>query len=178
MYQTVTHNIEVTVSPRFMPEKSSAEKGLYFWAYTIEIANRGPVTVQLKTRHWRITDGFGRIQEVRGAGVVGEEPVLEPGASYEYTSGVPLPTPSGIMEGTYGMVTTDGKRFDIDIPAFSLDGPEAKRTTEIDGPHPSGIAARPGLGARSAGYGSASRESRCRFGRASRVTPVLHASPR
>ena len=111
-----------------MPEKSSAEKGLYFWAYTIEIANRGPVTVQLKTRHWRITDGFGRIQEVRGAGVVGEEPVLAPGASYEYTSGVPLPTPSGIMVGTYGMVTTDGKRFDIDIPAFSLDGPEAKRT--------------------------------------------------
>ena len=128
MYQTVTHNIEVTVSPRFMPEKSSAEKGLYFWAYTIEIANRGPVTVQLKTRHWRITDGFGRIQEVRGAGVVGEQPVLAPGASYEYTSGVPLPTPSGIMVGTYGMVTTDGKRFDIDIPAFSLDGPEAKRT--------------------------------------------------
>jgi ApaG protein len=128
MYQAVTRNIKVTVSPRFMPEKSSAEKGLYFWAYTIEIANRGPVTVQLKTRHWRITDGLGRTQEVRGAGVVGEQPVLAPGASYEYTSGVPLPTSSGIMEGTYGMVTTDGERFDIDIPAFSLDGPEAKRT--------------------------------------------------
>jgi ApaG protein len=128
MYQRVTRNIEVTVSPRFMPEKSSAEKGLYFWAYTVGIANRGPVTVQLKTRHWRITDGFGRIQEVRGTGVVGEEPVLEPGASYEYTSGVPLPTPSGIMMGSYGMVTTDGERFEIDIPAFSLDGPETRRT--------------------------------------------------
>jgi ApaG protein len=128
MYQTVTRDIEVTVSPRFMPEKSSTEKGLYFWAYTVEIANRGAVTVQLKTRHWRITDAFGRIQEVRGAGVVGEEPVLEPGTSYEYTSGVPLPTSSGIMVGSYGMITPDGEHFDIDIPAFSLDGPETKRT--------------------------------------------------
>jgi ApaG protein len=118
----------VTVSPRFMPEKSSAEKGLYFWAYTVGIANRSAVTVQLKTRHWRITDGFGRVQEVRGPGVVGEEPVLEPGASYEYTSGVPLPTPSGIMTGSYGMITPDGESFDIDIPPFSLDGPETKRT--------------------------------------------------
>jgi ApaG protein len=128
MYQRVTRDIEVTVSPRFMPEKSSAEKGLYFWAYTVGIANHSAVTVQLKTRHWRITDGFGRVQEVRGAGVVGEEPVLEPGASYEYTSGVPLPTPSGIMTGSYGMITPEGESFDIDIPAFSLDGPETKRT--------------------------------------------------
>ena len=128
MYQAVTRNIEVTVSPRFLPERSSAEKSYYFWAYTIEISNRGDTTVQLKTRHWRITDGFGRLQEVRGAGVVGEEPVLEPGKSFEYTSGVPLPTPSGFRAGTYGMVTPDGEKFDIDIPAFSLDGPEAKRT--------------------------------------------------
>jgi ApaG protein len=128
MYQAVTRNIEVTVSPRFLPERSSAEKSYYFWAYTIEINNRGVTTVQLKTRHWRITDGFGRLQEVRGAGVVGEEPVLEPGASFEYTSGVPLPTPSGFMAGTYGMVTPEGEHFDIDIPAFSLDGPDAKRT--------------------------------------------------
>ena len=128
MYRAVTRKIEITVTPRFISERSSPGNGYYFWAYTIDIANLGTETVQLKTRHWRITDGFGRIQEVRGAGVVGEEPVLEPGASYEYTSGVPLPTPSGIMEGTYGMVTTDGARFDIDIPAFSLDGPEAKRT--------------------------------------------------
>jgi ApaG protein len=128
MYQAVTRKIAVSVTPRFMPERSSLEKSYFFWAYTIEITNRSEQTVQLKTRHWRITDGFGRLQEVKGAGVVGEEPVLEPGASYEYTSGVPLPTPSGIMTGTYGMVTPAGERFDIDIPAFSLDGPEGKRT--------------------------------------------------
>ncbi len=128
MYHTVTRNIEVTVTPRFMPERSSQEKSYFFWAYTIEISNRSEETVQLKTRHWRITDAFGRVQEVRGAGVVGEEPVLEPGASYEYTSGVPLPTPSGFMVGSYGMVSSGGERFDIEIPAFSLDSPVAKRT--------------------------------------------------
>ena len=128
MYQTVTRNIEVTVTPKFLPERSSQEKSYFFWAYTIEISNRGEETVQLKTRHWRITDAFGRVQEVRGAGVVGEEPVLKPGASYEYTSGVPLPTPSGFMVGSYGMVSARGERFDIEIPAFSLDGPETRRT--------------------------------------------------
>jgi ApaG protein len=128
MYQIVTRNIEVSVTPKFLPERSSQEKSYFFWAYTIEISNRGEETVQLKTRHWRITDAFGRVQEVRGAGVVGEEPVLEPGASYEYTSGVPLPTPSGFMVGTYGMVSARGESFDIQIPAFSLDGPESKRT--------------------------------------------------
>jgi ApaG protein len=128
MYQSETHNIQVTVSPRFLPERSSIEKGYFFWAYTVEISNHGKTTVQLKTRHWRITDAFGRLQEVRGAGVVGEEPVLEPGARFEYTSGVPLPTPSGFMVGTYGMVTADGEHFDIAIPAFSLDAPEAPRT--------------------------------------------------
>jgi|SRR5580700_1770170 ApaG protein len=127
MYRAVTRDIEVTVSPRFLPDRSSIEKNYYFWAYTIEISNRGPTTVQLKTRHWRITDGLGRMQEVRGAGVVGEEPVLEPGASFEYTSGVPLPTASGFMVGTYGMVTPEGEHFDIDIPAFSLDGPDSRR---------------------------------------------------
>jgi ApaG protein len=128
MYKAVTRDIEVTVTPRFLPERSSGDKGYYFWAYTIEIVNHGATTVQLKTRHWRITDAFGRIQEVRGAGVVGEEPVLEPGGTFEYTSGVPLPTPSGFMVGSYGMVTDDGERFDIAVPAFSLDGPEEKRT--------------------------------------------------
>ena len=128
MYKAVTRNIAVTVSPRFLPERSSTEKSRYFWAYTIEINNRGNTTVRLKTRHWRITDGVGQTQEVRGAGVVGEEPVLEPGASFEYTSGVPLPTPSGFMAGTYGMVTSDGEHFEIEIPAFSLDSPESKRT--------------------------------------------------
>jgi ApaG protein len=84
--------------------------------------------VQLKTRHWRITDANGRLQEVRGAGVVGKEPVLKPGQNYEYTSGVPLPTPSGFMVGSYGMVTEAGEPFDIAIPAFSLDLPQDGRT--------------------------------------------------
>ena len=128
MYQAVTRDIEVTVTPRFLPERSSPDNGYFFWAYTIEIINRGTQTVQLKTRHWKITDAHGRLQEVRGAGVVGEEPVLKPGESFEYTSGVPLPTPSGFMLGTYGMVTTAGESFDIEVPAFSLDSTHAKHT--------------------------------------------------
>lgn len=121
MYRAVTRNIEVTVVPRFLPERSVLDKGPFFWAYTIEITNRGSETVQLMTRYWHITDAQGRVQEVRGAGVVGEQPTITPGASYEYTSGVPLPTPSGFMAGRYGMVSREGERFDIDIPAFSLD---------------------------------------------------------
>ena len=128
MYRAVTRKIEVTVTPRFLPERSSPGNGYFFWAYTIDIANLGVKTVRLKTRHWRITDAHGRLQEVKGAGVVGEEPVLKPGESFEYTSGVPLPTPSGFMAGTYGMVTADGEHFDIDIPAFSLDSSYAERT--------------------------------------------------
>jgi ApaG protein len=128
MYHAVTRAIEVTVTPRFLAERSSPDNGYFFWAYTIAIANRGTQTVQLKTRHWKITDAHGRLQEVRGAGVVGEEPVLKPGETFEYTSGVPLPTPSGFMLGTYGMVTSDGERFDIEVPAFSLDSAHAKHT--------------------------------------------------
>jgi len=128
MYRARTRSIEVSVTPRFLQERSAPDRGQYFWAYTIEIVNRGAETVQLKTRHWRITDGLGRTQEVRGAGVVGEQPVLRPGQSFEYTSGVPLTTASGFMAGTYGMVTAAGENFDIEIPAFSLDSPTAKRT--------------------------------------------------
>jgi ApaG protein len=128
MYRAVTRSIEVQVTPRFLPERSSPENGYFFWAYTIEITNRSGDTVQLKTRHWKITDAHGRLQEVRGAGVVGETPILEPGESFEYTSGVPLPTPSGFMTGTYGMVTAAGDGFEIEIPAFSLDSSSAKRT--------------------------------------------------
>jgi ApaG protein len=128
MYRATTREIEVNATPRYIPERSSPAENEYFWAYTIEIVNRGRETVQLKTRHWRITDALGRIQDVRGAGVVGEQPVLEPGQSFEYTSHVPLQTPSGFMEGTYGMVTESGETFDIDIPAFSLDSPSAPRT--------------------------------------------------
>ena len=128
MYQAVTRGIEVKVTPRFLAERSSPENGYFFWAYTIAITNGGTETVQLKARHWRITDANGRLQEVRGAGVVGEEPTLKPGQSFEYTSGVPLQTPSGFMTGTYQMVTDGGEPFEIVIPAFSLDSPERART--------------------------------------------------
>jgi len=128
MYRATTRKIEVTVTPRFVSERSSPQNGYYFWSYTIDIANRGQETVQLKTRHWRITDALGRLQEVKGPGVVGEEPTLKPGESFEYTSGVPLPTPSGFMDGTYGMITIEGEPFDIEIPAFSLDSAHGKRT--------------------------------------------------
>jgi ApaG protein len=127
-YRAVTRQIEVKACPTFLPERSSPENGYYFWAYTITLTNLGRETVQLKTRHWRITDAHGRLQEVRGAGVVGETPVLKPGQNYEYTSGVPLPTPSGFMTGSYGMTTESGETFDIDIPAFSLDIPQEART--------------------------------------------------
>ena len=93
------------------------------WAYWVRIDNQGPETVQLRSRYWHITDASGRIQEVRGAGVVGEQPVMQPGQSYEYTSGTPLPTPSGIMLGSYEMESEQGERFEIGIPAFSLDSP-------------------------------------------------------
>jgi ApaG protein len=127
MYRAVTRQIEVTVEPNFLPERSSAEKGQYFWSYTIVITNSGRETVQLQTRHWTITDASGRKQEVRGEGVIGEQPVLAPGERFEYTSGVPLPTASGFMTGRYQMVSESGERFEIDVPTFSLDGPEGKR---------------------------------------------------
>jgi ApaG protein len=128
MYRAVTRKIEVIVTPRYVSERSSPGNGYYFWAYTIDITNLGGETVQLKTRHWRITDALGRLQEVKGPGVVGEEPVLKPGESYEYTSGVPLPTASGFMAGSYGMITATGEPFDIEVPAFSLDSSHAVRT--------------------------------------------------
>src|SRR3984893_9686497 len=116
MYRAITRNIEVVVKPRFVADRSSPDNNYFFWAYTISITNKGAETVQLKTRHWRITDAHGRKQEVKGAGVVGEEPVLKAGESYEYTSGVPLQTPSGFMVGSYGMVSAAGEHFDIDVP--------------------------------------------------------------
>jgi ApaG protein len=129
VYRAVTKEIEVKVTPRFVSERSAPDKGYFFWAYTINITNLGNETVQLKTRHWRIVDATGREQEVKGAGVVGEEPMLKPGESFEYTSGVPLPTPSGFMRGTYGMVKAqDRTKFDIEIPAFSLDSSFTYRT--------------------------------------------------
>ena len=128
MYTAVTHDIKVTVSPEYSPARSEPSEGRYFWLYTIEIENLGGVAVQLTHRHWRITDGFGQIEEVRGPGVVGEQPVIEPGRAYRYTSGCPLTTPSGIMAGEYRMVDANGRSFDIEIPAFSLDSPFAQRS--------------------------------------------------
>jgi ApaG protein len=128
MYKAVTRAIEVNVEPSFMPDRSSSEKHYYFWAYRILIVNRGTETVQLKTRHWIITDGSGREQVVKGEGVVGEQPTLGPGETFEYTSGVPLQTPSGFMTGRYLMVTDRGERFEIEIPTFSLDCPSGGRT--------------------------------------------------
>jgi ApaG protein len=127
MYQAVTRGISVTVTPRYMPEESSPEQGRYFFAYTVEIINGSQDRIQLRSRYWRITDEHGHVQEVRGAGVVGEEPVLGPGESFSYTSGCPLPTPSGTMQGTYLMETAGGETFDAEIPAFSLDIPRTKR---------------------------------------------------
>ncbi len=127
MYRAVTRQIEVTVEPNFLPERSSAEKRQYFWSYTIVITNTGEETVQLRTRHWIITDASGRKQEVRGEGVVGEQPILAPGERFEYTSGVPLATASGFMTGHYQMESESGERFEIDVPTFSLDSPDSRR---------------------------------------------------
>ena len=127
MYRAVTRQIEVTVVPNFMPDRSSVERSQYFWSYTIVIINSGQETVQLRTRHWIITDASGHRQEVRGEGVVGEQPVLAPGERFEYTSGVPLPTASGFMTGRYQMVSESGERFEIEVPTFSLDSPDGRR---------------------------------------------------
>jgi ApaG protein len=123
MYDETTRSIRVTVEPIYLEEQSSPSDNHYVWAYQVRIENMGHDTVQLLHRYWRITDAFGRIQEVRGAGVVGEQPTLKPGEAFEYASGTPLPTPSGIMVGSYEMETTQGARFDVAVPAFSLDSP-------------------------------------------------------
>jgi ApaG protein len=108
----------------YLPDQSEPERGQYVWAYRVEIANVGRETVQLLRRTWHITDGRGRTQTVHGAGVIGEQPVLEPGGRFEYTSGTPLATASGFMQGAYHMVVTaSGEAFDVAIPPFSLDSP-------------------------------------------------------
>ncbi|MGE0744875.1 MAG: Co2+/Mg2+ efflux protein ApaG [Rhodospirillales bacterium] len=127
MYSRTTREIRVTVKPTYLEDQSTPGEAHFVWAYHVRIENEGEATVQLLSRYWHITDSMGRVQEVRGAGVVGEQPTLKPGESYEYTSGTPLPTPSGIMHGTYEMRTAAGERFAVDIPAFSLDSPHQKR---------------------------------------------------
>lgn len=127
-YEAVTHGVRVRVIPDFSDEESSPDDDHFFWTYTVEITNIGEEQIQLKSRVWLITDASGRRQEVRGAGVVGETPVLAPGQSFTYTSGCPLATPSGIMMGSYQMAGGDGAMFDVAIPAFSLDSPYAVRS--------------------------------------------------
>lgn len=123
MYKMTTESIQVIVEPIYLEEQSEPDENRFVWAYHIRIENHGSETIQLLNRHWRITDALGRTQEVRGPGVVGEQPVLEPGETYEYSSGTPLSTPSGIMVGTYEMEFLGGDRIDVAIPAFSLDSP-------------------------------------------------------
>ena len=127
-YVETTRGVEVRVRPMFLKEQSSPGDGQWVWAYWIRIANKGDMPVRLRTRYWSITDGRGRVQEVRGPGVVGEEPRLPPGEVFEYTSGTPLPTPSGFMTGSFQMETDDGERFDVRVPAFSLDIPDQKKS--------------------------------------------------
>ena len=127
MYKATTHGIRVCVEPRFVAEESQPDKGKFFFAYTVEITNMTAEQVQLRSRHWRIVDGQGKMQEVRGAGVVGEQPVLGPGETFTYTSGCPLTTPDGTMQGTYTMESASGQSFRAEIPAFALDSPFVKR---------------------------------------------------
>lgn len=127
-YEATTRSIHVRVSPQFDADRSKPQQGQFFWLYTVEIRNTGRSNVQLMSRHWRITDAQGRIQEVKGDGVVGEQPVIAPGEEFTYTSGCPLPTPTGFMGGTYQMVTAGGARFEAQIPTFSLDSPYMKRS--------------------------------------------------
>ena len=123
MYSEITKSIRVTVVPAFLDEHSSPEDNKYVWAYEVRIENLGEETVQLINRYWSITNSLGQTQTVRGPGVVGEQPILKPSEYFEYTSGTPLSTPSGLMMGTYQMENNDGKLFDVSIPAFSLDSP-------------------------------------------------------
>lgn len=124
MSSALTRGILVTVRSEYIPARSSAQAKQYAFAYTVTIANQGPVTAQLKSRHWIISDAFGAVQEVRGEGVIGAQPVLRPGEAFEYTSWCVIATPSGTMRGTYQMVTTDGDRFDAEIAPFALSPPQ------------------------------------------------------
>ncbi|HSO41742.1 MAG: Co2+/Mg2+ efflux protein ApaG [Rhodospirillales bacterium] len=124
-YTETTRGIAITVQPFYLEDQSVPEARHFVWAYHVKIENLGSETVRLVTRHWRITDSAGKVQEVRGDGVVGKQPTLKPGESFEYASGTPLATPSGIMVGTYQMVAQDGEQFDVRIPPFSLDSPHS-----------------------------------------------------
>ena len=123
MYERVSRSIKVVVQPQYLDGQSKPEEDHFVWAYTITVENHGRETVTLRTRYWKITDATGKVQEVRGAGVVGETPTLKPGDSFTYTSGCPLKTPSGFMVGAYQMQNAAGELFNVEIPPFSLDSP-------------------------------------------------------
>lgn len=127
MYERTTRGIRVAVQPAFLDDQSDPTEGQFLWAYTVTIENHGPETVQLISRYWHITDGEGHVQEVRGPGVVGAQPTIAPGQSFQYTSGCPLPTASGYMTGRYQMQSASGEAFEAEIPAFILESPHERR---------------------------------------------------
>jgi len=127
MFRRVTREITVSVEPAYLADQSAPDNCHFFWAYTVLIENGGADTVQLRARYWRIIDANGRTIEVRGAGVIGQQPILRPGESFEYKSGTPLETPSGMMLGAYQMQTASGETFQVDIPLFPLDSPHEAR---------------------------------------------------
>lgn len=126
-YERVTRGIRVSVKPAFLDDQSDPDENRFVWSYAVTIENGGAETVQLLSRYWHITDGHGRVQEVRGPGVVGAQPVLAPGQMFQYTSGCPLPTASGAMSGRYQMRSTAGEAFEIEIPVFLLESPHERR---------------------------------------------------
>jgi ApaG protein len=126
-YERTTRSIRVAVKPAYLDDQSDPSEGRYVWTYAITIENRGSETVQLLSRYWHITDARGHVQEVRGPGVVGAQPVLEPGQVFEYASGCPLPTPSGAMVGRYELRAASGETFEADIPMFLLESPYERR---------------------------------------------------
>jgi ApaG protein len=126
-YEEITRNIRIAVEPNFLEEQSEPEERRFLWAYRVTIENQSDIAVQLLSRYWRITDACGRVREVRGDGVIGEQPVIAPGRAYEYTSGAPLETPSGFMTGTYHMRASTGESFEVGIPMFALESPYEQR---------------------------------------------------
>ena len=128
MYRALTRDIEVTVEPYYLADQSDPDDSRYVWGYRVVISNHSEIAVRLVTRYWHITDQNGQVDEVHGPGVIGEQPRLRPGDTYEYSSGCPLDTPSGMMFGHYQMLGDDGEMFDVTIPAFSLDTPDLQRT--------------------------------------------------
>jgi len=127
IYRETTRNIRVSVEPSFLDDQSAPDENRYVWAYRVTIENQGEADVQLLSRFWQITDSRGRTREVRGQGVIGEQPTIAPGNSYQYTSGAPLETPSGFMTGTYRMRRADGESFEVGIPLFALESPYESR---------------------------------------------------